>query len=146
MIEIAKLVTGAKINRPSPPVEPARPTQSASAEVPAKQEEVVSLQSSAAVVSAPVAEQSKKPEKETLDQTVDKANRQLESLNTSLRFKMDQSSDRVIISLVQSETGETIRQFPPEELLKMSANLQKVIDNLSQKSDPILGVLVDKKH
>ena len=146
MIEIAKLVTGAKINRPSPPVEPARPTSSASGEVAAKQEEVVSLQSSTVVVSAPVAEQSKKPEKETLDQTVDKANQQLESLNTSLRFKMDQSSDRVIISLVQSETGETIRQFPPEELLKMSANLQKVIDTLSQKSDPILGVLVDKKH
>lgn len=146
MIEIAKLVTGAKINRPSPPVEPARPTPNTSSEVQQQQGEVVSLQSPDLARSAPVKEQALKPEKETLKEALSKANKQLESLNTSLRFKMDQDTDRLVISLVQSDTGETIRQFPPEELLKMSANLQKVIDNLSQQNDPILGVLVDKKH
>ncbi len=52
---------------------------------------------------------------------------------TQLRFEMDKEADRVIIKVVDRESGEVIRQIPPEEML----NMAKVLDELK-------GSLVDQ--
>ncbi len=48
----------------------------------------------------------------------------------SVRFEMDDKADRLIISLVDAETGEMIRQIPPEELLQLATKLEELRGNM----------------
>jgi len=49
-------------------------------------------------------------------------------------FSVDEDADATVIKVTKTETGELIKQFPPEEILAMIARLRKNI-----------GWLVDKK-
>jgi len=53
-------------------------------------------------------------------------NSYMEDLRTSLRFSLHKEIDnQVIVQIKNKETGELIRQFPPEELLQIR---EKMID------------------
>ena len=43
----------------------------------------------------------------------------------SIRFERDQATMKVVIRLVDTESGEPIRQIPPEELLQLAQTLDK---------------------
>lgn len=49
----------------------------------------------------------------------------VDSLNTSLRFSVDKESGRDIIKVVDSASGDLIRQFPSEEVLDVIKSLSK---------------------
>lgn len=55
-------------------------------------------------------------------------------LNTHIAFSVHEETGETVIEIVNSETGEIIRQIPPEEKLRLMTHLRKM-----------LGVLVDKK-
>jgi flagellar protein FlaG len=57
----------------------------------------------------------------------EKMNQLMQSGNRSLRFQVDDSSDRVIIKVMDTETNEVVRQIPPEETLKFSEFLQGMV-------------------
>jgi flagellar protein FlaG len=42
----------------------------------------------------------------------------------SIRFELNKEIDKLIINLVDKESGELIRQIPPEELINVSMKLQ----------------------
>lgn len=48
----------------------------------------------------------------------------------SVRFEMNKETDQLIINLVDSESGEIIRQIPPEEMLGMHKMLAELSGNL----------------
>jgi len=48
----------------------------------------------------------------------------------SVRFEMNQDTDELVINLVDSETGETIRQIPPKEILGMHEALAQLRGNI----------------
>ena len=54
----------------------------------------------------------------------------VDSLNTSLRFSVDKESGRDIIKVVDSESGDLIRQFPSEEVLDVIKSLSKATGTL----------------
>lgn len=156
MIEIAKLVAGAKLNAPSPPVEPARAPSGTgeerkTAETEGQAQRVISRSSQGVAVAesqGPVEkEKQDKVDTKTFDAALNKANDQLSSLDTSLRFEVNKETDRVIVRLVQSDTGEVIRQYPPEEIVKLSERLEKALKDMQHGDESaILGMLVDRKH
>jgi uncharacterized FlaG/YvyC family protein len=47
----------------------------------------------------------------------------------SVQFERDQASGKDVIKIVDDETGEVIRQMPPEELLGFMRNLTKMLGN-----------------
>ncbi len=51
-----------------------------------------------------------------------------------LQFSVHQSSGRVQVKVVNEETGEVVREIPPDEIL-----------NLAAKLDDMVGVIFDKK-
>ena len=55
-----------------------------------------------------------------LDQIVDKLNSQALASNHTLRFSVDETHGKPIISVVDKETDEVIRQIPPETALKIA--------------------------
>ncbi|MBT4484851.1 MAG: flagellar protein FlaG [Candidatus Latescibacteria bacterium] len=56
------------------------------------------------------------------------------SQQRDVTFSVDEDADATVIKVTKTETGELIKQFPPEEILAMIARLRKNI-----------GWLVDKK-
>ncbi|HAK87957.1 MAG: hypothetical protein A2X55_12350 [Nitrospirae bacterium GWB2_47_37] len=46
--------------------------------------------------------------------------------NTELNFRIDESTKRVIVSVVDGKSGEVIRQIPPEEMVKLIAHFDKI--------------------
>ncbi len=61
-----------------------------------------------------------------IDDLAIELNSYMEDLRTSLRFSLhDEIDNQVIIEIKNRETGELIRQFPPEELLQIR---EKMID------------------
>lgn len=60
---------------------------------------------------------------ERLDQAVTSLNEYVQAIRRELRFTIDEDTGRTIITVVDSETDEVIRQIPPEEVLMLAAHL-----------------------
>jgi flagellar protein FlaG len=65
------------------------------------------------------------PSKQQVEAAVDTINRSLQPSNYSLNFSLDQKSDRVVVKVVDSESGETLRQIPSEEALAIAESIDR---------------------
>jgi flagellar protein FlaG len=54
-------------------------------------------------------------------QAVTEVNAILKSMNHHLQFSIDDRTNTVIVKLIDGETGEVIRQIPPEEIVRLRA-------------------------
>lgn len=70
-----------------------------------------------------------------IERAINKANHTFEIQNRSLRFKIHERLNEVIVKVVDSETEEVIREIPPEKLLDMFANMLE-----------LAGLLVDERR
>ena len=70
--------------------------------------------------SSSAAEKSKVPQEEIISKV-----KALLDGSYSIRFERDQSTQSVVIRLVDTQTGEAIRQIPPEEFLQLAQILEK---------------------
>jgi flagellar protein FlaG len=75
-----------------------------------------------AVSSKPVA----KPTTAQLQGVVDDINRTMKSMNKNLEFSVDKESNRTVVKMLDSETGEVIRQFPSEEALGIAQSIEQM--------------------
>ena len=71
--------------------------------------------------------------KQTSDSEVSKAIEAIDLMmdlrSRSVTFERDESAGKDVIKVVDDETGEIIRQMPPEELLTFMRNLTKMLGN-----------------
>jgi flagellar protein FlaG len=70
----------------------------------------------------------------------DKINTLFQNENRSLQFKLDEDSGRTVINIVDTKTGEQIKQIPSEELLEISRKIAAQLD-----TEAITGVLVQNR-
>jgi len=63
------------------------------------------------------------PEIQTVERAVKQIKAFLSSTQRQLNFQFDDNSGRTIIRVVNPETGETIRQIPSEEVLRLAASI-----------------------
>ena len=49
------------------------------------------------------------------------------AFNKKLEFKVDSSSNQVIVKVIDKETDKVIKELPPEELQRLHSNLKEVI-------------------
>jgi flagellar protein FlaG len=78
----------------------------------------------------------KKPSPDPIDLkvTVDKLNKVFQDQQRDVAFSVDEEANTTVIKFFNKNTGELIKQYPPEEVLAMKAKLRKQT-----------GWLVDKK-
>ncbi len=60
-------------------------------------------------------------------------NQALQTRHISLQFSVDESVDKIVVKVTDKETGDVIRQIPPEEQLRIASHLRE-----------LLGVLLNK--
>ena len=54
-------------------------------------------------------------------QAAGEINQALKSLNDHLQFSVDDGSNSTVVKLIDGDTGDVIRQIPPEEILRLRA-------------------------
>ena len=58
---------------------------------------------------------------------VEKLNKIMKSHRTDVSFSVDEEAHATVIKFFKTETGELIKQFPPEEILAMKAKINKSV-------------------
>ena len=58
-----------------------------------------------------------------VDQAAAKIGEVLELADPRLKIRVDDETERVVVKVVEQESGEVIRQIPPEELLELEKYL-----------------------
>lgn len=56
------------------------------------------------------------------------------SVQRDLNIQVDHDTDKVIVKVLSRETGEVIREIPPEELLRLASRMEEMA-----------GVLIDER-
>jgi len=70
-----------------------------------------------------------------LQESVRSANERLAVYNQRLEIAIDGSTGAIVVKVSDSDTGETLRQIPSEEALRITRNI-----------DSLTGILVDQKE
>jgi len=72
------------------------------------------------------------PSATELQNVVDNINKALQQSNKNLEFSVDEGSKKPIVRLIDSETGDVIRQFPSDEMLAISKAVGQMQERLQQ--------------
>ena len=84
----------------------------------------------------PIAAKPDAPQQPTpaeLKQALDSLNRTMKQSNKNLEFSVDTDTKKVLVKLVDTETGDVIRQFPSEEALAISRSIEQFQQGLLLK-------------
>lgn len=69
-----------------------------------------------------------------LNSTVDEMNAEFAVRNSTIRFRVDQESKDVIVSVVDKTSDEVIREIPPEEVVRMRERLKEMAGLLLEET------------
>jgi len=67
------------------------------------------------------------------DSVVQKLNEFMDRTSRSVSFSVDKSSDKLVVTVVDNETEEVIRQIPNEDAIKLSAYIESVVGLIFNK-------------
>lgn len=70
-----------------------------------------------------------------LAKVIEKANKALQGPKTGFRFSVHEGTQEVLVKVVNEDTGEVIREIPPEKILDMVAKMWE-----------LMGIFVDEKR
>jgi flagellar protein FlaG len=73
----------------------------------------------------PTNAQATPPTNAQLQSAVDKVNQAMQQANTGVEFSIDKDSKKPLIKVVDTKTGETIKQFPSEEMIAISQSIDQ---------------------
>lgn len=65
-------------------------------------------------------QQQQPAEAKQLDDTIKELNQRMQAWSTGLRFSVDEEAQRVVVSLVDTASGEVIRTVPSDAVLKVA--------------------------
>lgn len=80
------------------------------------------------------AEQNPEEQRPRIDQAVERLNRLADIFATALRFSVHEATRTIMVRVVDTRTGEVIREIPPQQILDAVAKMQE-----------LLGLLFDEK-
>lgn len=98
---------------------------------------------------APVAETSRPavtPSAQDVAQATRDISEYMQSVNRSLQISVDKSLGSTIITVLDSETDEVVRQIPQEEIVAVARFLeQQLAAEGASQGNPVRGLLVDSE-
>jgi len=62
--------------------------------------------------------------KEKLDEISELLNFEMKARSTNLNFSVDEPTNRVVVKVINSDTGDVIREVPSEAILRVSKNIE----------------------
>jgi flagellar protein FlaG len=107
---------------------PARPASDGEPSVVVATRSNVDVTPNAPVNAAPATEKQDAPQRPSpaeLKQAVENINKSLKQSNKNLEFSVDTDTKKVLVKLVDTETGDVIREFPTEEALAIARSIDQ---------------------
>ena len=74
---------------------------------------------------------------------VDETNENLKIINADLAIEVDTQLKQVIFKVVDLETGETIKQIPSEEMIRIAKKLDEIVEQYSENDTGGLQIFMD---
>jgi flagellar protein FlaG len=71
-------------------------------------------------------ERDRETQKEMVEKMVERLNRMSRVLDRKIQFELAEETEDVIVKIVDRETGHTIRQIPPPELVKLTTRMEEI--------------------
>ena len=65
----------------------------------------------------------------------------LQGQNRNLAFSIDENTERSVVTVLDSDTGDVIRQIPSEELLVLAKRIQELQQDVGSR----VGVLINNQ-
>ena len=84
------------------------------------------------------------PSKDEITAAAEKVNKSLQNFNTKIHVNFDDDTGKMVIHLVDSDSGEMVRQIPSETLLKLSARIAEYLGDWPEKENFAEGSVIDK--
>ncbi len=81
-----------------------------------------------------------------LDNAIDYANETGKMLKRKLNFAVDDITEKVVVKVVDQESGEVIRQVPATEMLRISAHLKQLREMNDQVMGAVKSAILDVKY
>ena len=79
-----------------------------------------------AVVEASAPKPEPKPSSEDLREAVKEIQKIVGNNTTNLQFSVDEKTGRTIVSVIDAETRQVVRQIPSEEVMRMARSLDRM--------------------
>ncbi len=79
---------------------------------------------------------------QSLQEATEQLNQLVQNKQQSLQFSLDDSSGRSVIKVVNTDTREVVKQFPPEEILSLSKLMS---ESLEAADSETTGVLLEEQ-
>ena len=76
-----------------------------------------------------------------ISQAVTRINKIIQNIQRDLSFNLDEDSGRTVIRVVDSESGELIRQIPSDEVLAIVTHLRDVQEDLVSRENLGQGLI-----
>lgn len=80
-------------------------------------------------VSQPTVAGQSENQRQQLDQAVSQINDYVQNVQRSLQFSIDEPSGRNVVTVIDKETEEVIRQIPIEEVLTIARNIAEQFED-----------------
>jgi flagellar protein FlaG len=80
-----------------------------------------------------------------VEQAVVKLNDYAQSVSRQLQFSVDEESGKTIVKVIDAETGDTIREIPPEEILEMQNRLREASESFLNSEEAGVSLLFQGK-
>lgn len=86
-------------------------------------------------VQAAAEKQAAQPTPSQLQTAVDSINRAMKQSSSNVEFSIDNNTKQTVIKVVESQTGEVIRQFPSEAVIAIAKQIDSVQQGLLIKQE-----------
>jgi len=84
--------------------------------------------------------------KSELDVAVESANEIGQMLKRKLDFSIDSGTEKVVVQVIDQESGEVVRQVPPQEMLRIAAHLKQLREMNDQVMSAVKSVILDLRY
>ena len=84
-------------------------------------------------IQAAIKQQAAPPTPAQVQNAVDSINKAMKQANANVEFSIDQETKQTVIKVVESKTGDAIRQFPAEEILSVAREIDRLQQGLLLK-------------
>jgi flagellar protein FlaG len=64
---------------------------------------------------------------EDLQAAIDQLNHQMQKMNRNVNFSVDSASGKDVVRVTDSNTGQTVRQLPNEDMLQFIRNMENMV-------------------
>lgn len=84
--------------------------------------------------------------KNELGNAVEYSNKVGQMLKRKLNFSIDETTEKVVVKVIDEESGEVVRQVPPQEMLRIASHLKELQEMNDRVMSAVKSVILDLRY